>query len=140
MFISGLEKKLPIRAMNYKATTRNPDNSMGYNKSIYFCYLVMERSNLFDKKILTLEAKPGGLAKVQQSILAFDKKEQERKKLEDKKKLEKQKERQTPKNKIIKSKSLQSEEDTSLKPRLTKVIGSVKNSKMTKSVKNIKRR
>ena len=35
-----------------KANVRNPDNTVGYVKSIYFAYLIMKKYNLFDKSIL----------------------------------------------------------------------------------------
>lgn len=82
VLISDLEKHLPFRCLVQKPTMRNPDNAMGYNKSIYFAYIVMNREDLFSKDTLNRIAVNGGMVKLASTIPSFDKKNQERSKIE----------------------------------------------------------
>lgn len=81
LLISKLERKLNLRSLLQSANTRNPDNSIGYTKGIYFAYLLMKKYNLFDKSILDRKCVNGGINYLLSNIDSYDKKENERKKL-----------------------------------------------------------
>lgn len=49
MLIKDLESKMSKIAIKEKAAERNPDDQVGYVKSIYFAYLEMRQLNLFAK-------------------------------------------------------------------------------------------
>ena len=51
MFINLLKEKMPKEMVNKVAKERNPKDQVGYVKSIFFCYLLAERYNLFDKSL-----------------------------------------------------------------------------------------
>jgi hypothetical protein len=113
---------------------RNPDNAMGYNKSLYFAYIVMNRENLFEKDTLNRITSSGGIVKLAGIIPSFSKKLEERNKIV---KEEKEKgNKEEPKSKVIKSKNLigDSPLDT-LKPKITKIVGKTKTTSTTKKVK-----
>ena len=140
VLIEGLEKKLPFRSIMQKPTMRNPDNAMGYNKAIYFAYLVMLREDLFDKSVLNRNVASGGLGKLASTIKSFEQKQQERSKIEKEAKEKGQKESKQPAGKIIKSKNLLGDSLEQLKPKITKVVGTVGKSKSTSTVKKVKKR
>lgn len=141
VLIDGLERKLPLRCIIQKPIMRNPDNAMGYNKAIYFSYLIMLRENLFEKEILNRHIASGGLGKLSTTIKSFDQKQLERSKIEkelrDKGKKEDIKQ---PVNKVIKSKNLLGDTLEQLKPKVTKVVGTIGKSKTTTTTKKVKKR
>ena len=47
--IPELELKLPFRSLTTKANVRNPGNTIGWVKSFYIVYLLMQRKNLLSK-------------------------------------------------------------------------------------------
>lgn len=49
MFIKDFEDKMSKKAVKQVAKTKNPLDTVGYVKSLYFAYLIMERFNLFAK-------------------------------------------------------------------------------------------
>lgn len=133
VLIAELEKLLPFRSIAQKPTMRNPDNAMGYNKSIIFAYLVMIRDNLFLKDNLSRICKNAGINTIKNSITNFDKKKQERNKItQDAKNSFK---KQESKNKVIKSKNLLGNTLPSL-PKITKIVN---NSKIIKKVSGVKK-
>ena len=135
VLISDLEKHLPFRCLVQKPTMRNPDNAMGYNKSIYFAYIVMNREDLFSKDTLNRIAVNGGVVKLASTIPSFDKKNQERSKIEKEAK-EAGKKEESQKSKVIKSKGLLGDNPLeSLKPKITKIVGKTKTTSTTKKVK-----
>lgn len=133
VLIADLEKKLPFRCINQKPTMRNPDNAMGYNKNIYYSYLVMERDGLFEKDTINRICKTGGIQVVKNSILSHDKREQTRCSIESERKAKEGKERNT---KIVQSNSLKLLGDNIPKfTKLTKIINGKSNSKIVKKSK-----
>ena len=64
LFIEDLESKMDKRARKDPATNRNKKNEIGYVKSIYFCYLIMQMRNLFNKDVFENSAR-----KYQKNIL-----------------------------------------------------------------------
>ena len=137
VLINELEKLLPFRSIMQKPTMRNPDNAMGYNKSIYFAYLVMERDNLFNKENLNRIAKNAGISKINSEILPFDKKEQERSKIIRDAKDAGKKENKQINNKVIKSKNLLGDNPLDLKPKITKIASKVRKTSNVKKSKKI---
>ena len=136
VLIPELEKKLPFRSITQKPTTRNPDNAMGYNKDIFFCYLVMEREGLFYKDNLNRVAKSGGISALAAKIDSYSKKENERNKIiSDLKQKEGSTDKDRPISKIIKNKSLNLLSDNPI----VKFTNTVKSSKTIGNVKRIKR-
>ena len=141
LLIDGLEKKLPFRSVVQKPGIRNPDNAMGYNKAIYFSYLVMERSDLFSKDTLNRLAKPSGIHTIASNIPDFTKKQQERSKIEQEAKMKGREGQPQATNKVIKSKGLLGNADPlDLKPKVTKVVNSVRNVTKASTVKKTKRK
>ena len=49
LFFTDLEKKMSKLSLTQKAKERNPNDSVGYVKSIYFAYLIMKYKDLFSK-------------------------------------------------------------------------------------------
>lgn len=139
VLIKELERQLPFRSTIQKASTRNPDNAMGYNKSIVFAYLVMERDGLFDKQNLANRCKAASIHTIRNSIDPFDKKKKTRSEIIANAKAGGQKER-VASTKVIKSKNLLGD----MLPDIPKVVKTVKKSstvnKITSSVKKVKRR
>lgn len=137
VLITELEKLLPFRSIAQKPTMRNPDNAMGYNKSIVFAYLVMIRDNLFLKDNLNRICKNAGINTIKNSIDNFDKKKQERNKITQEAKAAFKK--QEPKNKVIKSKNLLGNMLPS-SPKITKIVNNSKTVKKVSGVKKAKKR
>ena len=137
LLIGGLEKKLPLRCLLQKPTTRNPDNAMGLNKSICYAYIVMNREQLFEKETLNRVAASGGFVKLSSEIHDFSTKQRERSNIEREQKEQGHKQKSQSSTKIIKSKGLLGDNKPleSLKPKITKIIGSTKKSNTTKKVK-----
>lgn len=49
MFIKDLSDKMSKKAIKEKANEKNPHNIIGYVKSLYFTYIIMNRKALFNK-------------------------------------------------------------------------------------------
>lgn len=49
MFIKTLESKMSKQAVQKVAKEKNPNNQIGYVKSLYFAYLIMKKRGLFNK-------------------------------------------------------------------------------------------
>lgn len=135
VLIIELEKLLPFRSIAQKPAMRNPDNAMGYNKCIIFAYIIMQRDGLFNKDTLNRLAKNAGINTIRNNIKSFDKKEQERRKITLDSKAKGSEEKQSPKNKVIKSKNLLGDTLPS-PPKFSKII---KNSKLTSKVSSVKK-
>lgn len=58
MLINDLDTKMSKIAIKEKAAERNPEDQVGYVKSIYFAYLEMKHANLFSKIRWDGKAKP----------------------------------------------------------------------------------
>lgn len=135
LMIGDLEKRLPLRCLLQKPTLRNPDNAMGYNKSICFCYVVMTREQLFEKETLNRVAVSGGFSKLYSEVPSFDAKLRERNKITQEQK-EKGQKKEQPNTKVVKSKGLLGNTPLeSLKPKITKIVGNTKKSSVVKKVK-----
>lgn len=49
LFIDSLKDKMSKEAIKKTASVKNPNNEVGYVKTLYFAYLYMVRKNLFEK-------------------------------------------------------------------------------------------
>ena len=49
MFIPEMKDKMSKEAVKHTAKEKNPTNQVGYVKSLYFAYLIIERKGLFNK-------------------------------------------------------------------------------------------
>lgn len=140
VLINELEKLLPFRSISQKPTMRNPDNAMGYNKSIIFAYLIMNRDNLFLKDNLSRISKNAGINAIKNNIKSFDKKNQERNKITQEIKNNDKKDDKTKKSKIVKSKNLLGDIGHQPLPKITKITGNTKLVKKISGVKKAKKR
>ena len=143
LLIPGLEKKLPYKSLTQRASTRNPDNSMGYARNIYFAYLVMERDNLFDKQVVDRICKVGSVSLINSKIQHFDRRETERKALDSKSRDGENKLAGPRHSKLLKSKNIASDSSKSLSPVITKNTSRTKKvsskNKLTKTSKTVKK-
>lgn len=53
VFINQFKDKMSKEAVKNNAKVKNPMNTVGYVKSLYFAYLIMKRNNLFAKVLYT---------------------------------------------------------------------------------------
>lgn len=58
LFADVLKSKMAKEAIRKEAKLKNPNNEIGYEKSIYFAYLYMYDKGLFDHKLYDLYGKP----------------------------------------------------------------------------------
>lgn len=87
MFITSLTDKMSKEAVKKVAVEKNPQNQVGYVKSLFFAYLIMSKRGLFNKLQYTLAFKASFLkglitnadVKVEQRIEAGKAKEEKKK-------------------------------------------------------------
>ena len=97
MLIKDLEPKMSKQALKNIAEEKNPKDEVGYVKSIFFAYLLMQQYNLFDKSMFKLYGEKYSKSKLLDDVEHADKKIEDRieegNKLSKDKKVQKQKER-----------------------------------------------
>lgn len=76
LFIKDLIPKMSKLAVKRDAKERNPANQVGYVKSLYFAYLIMENKNLFSKARLDSMAKPYSKKEFLPTVMDADEKVQ----------------------------------------------------------------
>ena len=146
LFINELSQKMSSKALKEAADEKNPQNVVGYVKSIYFAYLIMENRKLNKKNKFEHECRDLDMGFLLSSIDHADKKvhdrEREGKKFSNKKKIEVDK--QTLKNiqrTVGKDVDLS---NSRLVTTTTKKVSRVKNKssgdKSVKSVKSVKKK
>ena len=57
LFFEDLKSKMSKMALEKSASNTNPNNLVGYCKSLYFAYLIMLNRNLFSKEVWNINAK-----------------------------------------------------------------------------------
>lgn len=57
LFFEDLKSKMSKMALEKSASNTNPNNLVGYCKSLYFAYLIMQNRNLFSKEVWNINAK-----------------------------------------------------------------------------------
>ena len=121
VLITELEKLLPFRCISQKPVMRNPDNAMGYNKGIIYAYLIMVRDGLFNKETLNRNCKYANITAIRNTILPFDKKLQERRKIEEELKKAGKEQKQEP-------------------AKVSKTVSNVKTTSRSSTAKKVKKR
>ena len=118
---------------------RNPDNAMGYNKGIIYAYLIMIRDGLFNKETLNRNCKNASINAIRSTILPFDKKLQERRKIEEELKKAGKKQEQRS-SKIVKSKNLLGPDKKQEPAKVSKTVSTVKTTSRSSTAKKVKKR
>lgn len=131
MFIKDLSDKMSKKAIKEKAELKNPQNIVGYVKSLYFAYIIMNRKNLFNK---TKYTETFSLKVLKSKIMDAD--EKIRLRQEAASELSKQNRKTDNQNKRNREDHL--EKDIPIKQNAIKKIGIVGSSKTTPKVKPIK--
>lgn len=112
LFIKELSSKMSKEAIRKQPKEKNPSNSMGYVKSLYFAYLIMQNRKLNKKNKFEAECTPLNVkalvTAVEHADLKIKKRQEEGSKLSSKKKITVD---QSTLNKI--SKHIKSDTDTS---------------------------
>ena len=123
MFIDDLKSKMSKKALRTEAKEKNPQNEVGYVKSIFFAYLTMRRYGLFNK--IKYETAPAySKVFILPEIDDADKKIQARQNAVNER--NKKKERKTPQEHSVKQTIKKSISDKVVK--VTKTISPSKNS------------
>jgi hypothetical protein len=138
LFFKDLEPKMSKLAVKNTATERNPQNQIGYVKSLYFAYLWMKRAGLFNKLKFDAEAKRYSKRAILSTIEHADKKINDRQEKE----AEIHKKNRIEKSKEIAKKNAEREykPDGNLKASgKSKAIGTVKSVKTTKRSSTVKK-
>lgn len=142
MYIMDLIPKMSKEAISTVAKVRNPKNEIGYVKSIYFAYLIMQNYKLFDKIKFTTEGKPYNKILFLKTIMHSDEKIRLRQeKANEQEKIKK-------KSKTIETKPTSRERTTKSNENITNIkssssdnkiksINKFGNSKKSKKVKSI---
>ena len=138
MFFTDLEPKMSKQAIKKVAIEKNPQDQIGYVKSIYFAYLIMKRAGIFNKTRFNAEAKKYSKRNLLAEVEHSDKKIADRQEKAE----ELQKEKRVAKQKEIAKQNAAREykPDGRAKPSTnSKTIGAVKSTKTTKRTSSIKR-
>lgn len=138
MFFTDLSDKMSKEAIEQKAKEKNPNNMVGYVKSIFFAYLIMKRFSLFNKNRYITNYNEKYLKSI---ITHSDDKIRDRQELQSQsakkvrqEKIQKQKEEEIEK---AKSKTLSSRSTRAINK--VKTVGkTIKNTNRTKTTKIIK--
>lgn len=134
LFIKELSSKMSSKAIKLAPKEKNPDQMVGYVKSLYFAYLFMKQRGLFNK-IKYQNAQPAKIQYMISHIEDADKKIQDRQdeghKVSKKKSIEVDKETYGR----LKNSGVSSNTLSNIKVRTTKKVGIVKN----KAVNDVKK-
>jgi hypothetical protein len=91
IFVKELRSKMSKEAVRDAAKEKNPENNVGYVKSLYFAYLIMENKGINKVRKFEAEAKPLVPRELLQDIMPADEKialrQEEGKKISSKKKI-----------------------------------------------------
>lgn len=148
MFIKELGKKMSDKALKEVGKEKNPDDQIGYVKSLYFAYLIMKQKGLFEKSKYDSEAQLIDWSEISSMITHANEKinerQEEQDKLTKKKKIEKQKtqkEYNKGRNENLNTKSNSIKNQMGLNINKTSTIGNSKASKKvnTKNKINVRK-
>ena len=134
LFFEDLETKMSKQARTQKALITNRKNEVGYVKSFYFAYLIMELKGLFSKKKFDYEARKYNksmlLQMVEHSSVKFANRQQvEKDQAEDKKRFESLEKTEGDRNKGLRVAS----------SGTSKHITSTRSAKKTSFIKSVKK-
>lgn len=138
LLIDELENKVSFQALHMRANIKNPDNTIGYVKNIYYAYLIMKKDELFDKTVLDRKVQKGGVKAVVSSVMHFDDKAKERKNFRPEKDSKEKKKKEPLKPKVISSKQISASGVTHT-PSVTKTTRASLKSKIVSKVKTSKK-
>lgn len=130
LFINELSSKMSKKALHKEAKEKNPNNQIGYVKSIYFAYLYIKEKGLNNRSKFEGEAKKFSRLALASDITDADTKVADREAEGDK--LNKLKKKNKPQQKESKNISLVK---PSLKIKSTKTTGTVKSVKTSRTIK-----
>lgn len=142
LFIKDFENKMSKKAIKDVAKEKNPNNQVGYVKSLYFAYLIMSKRGLFSK---TRYVDKYSESYLKREIMHADKKIQERQEAAEKISKDRRKEREkikkisSPSNNLSPEIPIQNKSKTAIGKIGT--IGKISSvNKTTKTVGTIKRK
>lgn len=131
MFIKELSDKMSKKALKERADEKNPHNIVGYVKSLYFAYIIMNRKDLFNRIKYT---ETFNLKTLKVKITEADIKIKQRQDAA----LELSKENKRKRNVNKRNQEDHLEKDIPIRPNAIKKSGLIGSSKTTPSVKPIK--
>lgn len=137
LFIDMLKDKMPRDFLNKVAKEKNPKDQVGYVKSIFFCFLLAERYNLFDKAIYRVYQTKFDKKQFLDSIEFAETKIQKRQELATKPKKEKPANIQSPKIQTPQHSNIVGNKDRESHVKHTTITSKTK--KTTKKAKTTKR-
>lgn len=100
LFIEDLTEKMSKTAINQEAKVRNPQNIVGYVKSLYFAYFIIQKYSLFEKINYAVKAKKYSKKALLGEIELADKKIADRQEAEEKLKAKQKREKLKAKNPV----------------------------------------
>lgn len=137
LFIESLKNKMSKRALDNKATERNPKDNVWYVKSLYFAYLAMEKYGLFNRATLNMASKPYNERIFDNKIMHADRKIKMRQEAAEKL-AKKEKESRDAQTKAYNAKRNQNNKvPTSNISKVSKVANAAKKVKTARKVKKI---
>lgn len=137
MFFKELESKMSKKALKEPGKVKNPKDQVGYVKSLYFAYILMNRKGLFAK---TKYTDPYNRSAFMKSIMHADEKIEARQEAASGSSREKKKEKQALKDARSLKNTQSPETPIKTKPLVTKVVGKTKTTKTTARVGKTKRK
>ena len=143
LLIKELTSKMSKEALKKAPTEKNPTNSVGYVKSIYFVYLLMENRNLNKINIFEKQAEPLNTHFLMDNIMPADQKVAEREEagrgVSQKKKVVLD-DKMAKKVKRMAGDSLTDKAANRLAVKTTKRVKSISNTNTTKTTKKVKKK
>ena len=94
LFIEEFANKMSRKALITPATTRNPENTVWYVKSLFFAYLAMEKFGLFQRSMLNQRAVKYKKSEIISKIMPAEQKISQRQHAQEKLDAEKRKEKE----------------------------------------------
>lgn len=134
IFIEDLKSKMSKKAVKNVAVEKNPNNIVGYVKSLYFAYLIMNKYSLFEKANYKIHGDKFKLKSLTNDIMDASKKialrQEEQEKLDAKKRRERVKNLSNNQNKDIEVKHTK----PTLGVSVVKTVGNTVSTKLTPRV------
>ena len=140
MHVKELEKRMAKLAIKKEAVEKNPQNTIGYVKTLYFAYIVMKEKGLFHVVKFEGEAKPFNEMILLSKVKDTDEMLIEREKAGAKQAKANAKEKATNKVTVTNKDIINPEVKNNKFVRTARVIGGVKTTKTVKTVKKSKGR
>lgn len=131
MFIKDLTDKMSKKAIKERADEKNPQNIVGYVKSLYFAYIIMNRKGLFNKAKYT---ETFNLKALKSKIMDAD----EKIRLRQEASSDLAKENKRIKNQNKRNREDHLEKEIPVRQYVIKKVGTIGSSKTTPKVKPIK--